>query len=128
LFKTIANPFAHFFYVPDYQRSDVQVFIDAISLCLRRDNNYDVLSLAGIGFLNQSRSLVLLPPWIPNFALSPTPRILTFCPQHPNRAGFSSLESVELKPEFRCEDGRLIVKGAIVDTIKTYKENKSGKQ
>ena len=36
---------------------------------------------------------------------------------YPNRAGFSPVEGVELKPDFRFEDGRLVVRGVIVDTI-----------
>jgi hypothetical protein len=52
--------------------------------------------------------------------LTPTPLILAFEPQFPNHAGLSSPDSVELKPDFRFEDGRLIVKGAIVDTISEF--------
>lgn len=103
--------------IPDYGRSDVDVFAEAVTLCLRRDNNYDVLSLAGVGFAKESNSQDTLPSWTPNFALTPTPRILTFWPRYPNRAGFLALEGVELKPDFRLENARLIVKGVIVDTI-----------
>jgi hypothetical protein len=105
---------------PDYGRNDVEVFAEAVSLCLRRDNNHDVLSLAGIGFTNESKSRTLLPSWIPNFAMKPAPRSWTFRSRYPNRAGLSPLEGVDSKPDFRFENGRLIVKGVIVDTIDEF--------
>ena len=51
-------------------------------------------------------------------ALTPTSRILAFWHyRYPNRAGFPPVEGVELKPDFRLQDGRLVVRGVIVDTI-----------
>jgi hypothetical protein len=103
--------------VPDYRKSDVDVFVEAVSLCLQRDNSYNVLSLAGVGILDESRPL--LPSWIPHFALEKIPRSLAMH-VHPDSVPYCAggpPEDVVLTRNFRFEDGNLIVKGAIVDTV-----------
>jgi hypothetical protein len=109
--------------VSDYRKSDMEVFAVAVSLCLQRDNNSNVLSLAGIGVPNESRPPFTLPSWAPHFAIEEMPRLLALEVQlvRPDPlhccAGVLLWNMSLLTQNFGFERQSLIVQGTIVDTV-----------
>lgn len=100
--------------VPDYSKSEVQVFADAIAFCLQQDQNYSVLSLAGI---TPQADGSVRPSWFPMFSVRRRPHRYAFEVPPRFHAGGKRAGS-RLEKQFKFEGPALVINGIVADRIR----------
>ena len=100
--------------VPDYSKSEVQVFADAVAFCIEQDRNFNVLSLAGVGLPRYRRPGT--PSWVPNLPVVYRSELYAF--ETPVRFSAGGVkEDSALNRLFQFDNARLVLGGFIVDEI-----------